>query len=215
MVHSPDKVLKVDPRLPDADTIERAASCIRGGGLVVFPTYAFYGLGAKALDPAAVDAVFQAKQRDPEKPILILIGTVSELTGLVRVVPDFAATLMRAFWPGGVTLVFDGAGDLPSGVTGPSGKVGIRVCGHPVAAALVSAVGQPVTGTSANISRHDAATRVDALDAAVIEHVDLVLDAGPLAGGKASTVVDVTGEKAKILRPGRISADRIFSALRD
>ncbi|MBW2108910.1 MAG: threonylcarbamoyl-AMP synthase [Deltaproteobacteria bacterium] len=213
MIDNPDKVLQVDPHFPDADTIERAASCIRDGGLVVFPTHAFYGLAAKALDPHAVEAVFRAKQRDPAKPVLILISTLSEMTELARSVPDKAVTLIRAFWPGGVTLVFDGVAGLPVGVTGPSGKIGIRIPGHPVAAALVRAVGQPVTGTSANLSGHDPAARTEALEAAMLEHVDVVLNAGTLAGGKGSTVVDVTEGGVKILRPGRISLAMILTAL--
>lgn len=203
------EILAVDPHVPDKQVIARAASSIRRGGLVVFPTNTFYGLGAMASHADAVKRVYQAKRRGTEKPLLVLIASPTDLAALVQFVPVPAERLIKAFWPGSLTLVFHAKGNLPGGLTGHTGKIGIRLAGHPAACALVRHVGSPVTGTSANISGSQGATSVDALDAKVLEYVDLVLDAGKLTGGKGSTLVDVTVDPPGILREGTISADRI------
>ncbi len=203
------EILSVDPQSPDRDAISKAASRINRGGLVVFPTSTFYGLGAQAFDIDAVDRVFGLKRRNSEKPILILIASLTDLAPLVRSIPETAQRIIKAFWPGSVTLVFRAAEILPKNLTGQTGKIGIRVVNHPVASALVREVGSPVTGTSANISGEDGCASADQLDRRIKANVDLVLDAGKLGGGKGSTVVDVTVDPPKVLRDGVVSADRI------
>lgn len=199
------EILCVDPESPDHNTIDKAAALIKKGGLVVFPTSSFYGLGADALNVKAVDKVFQAKMRDPRKPVLILIACLADLAPLVRSIPETATRLIDAFWPGSLTMVFEAADFLPSNLTGYAGRIGIRFAGHTVASALVKAVGSPITGTSANLSGKGACTTVTEIDRCIKDQVDLVLDAGKLAGGKGSTVVDVTVAPPKILREGLIS----------
>ncbi len=206
------ETLYVDPESPDQSTIGKAAALIKKGDLVVFPTSSFYGLGADALNVRAVDKVFQAKKRDPRKPVLILIASLADLAPLVQSIPPTATRLIEAFWPGDLTLVFDAADILPSNLSGHTGKIGIRLAGHPVASALVKAVGSPVTGTSANLSGKGACTAVEHLDLPIGDQVALVLDAGRLAGGKGSTVVDVTTDFPKILRQGAIDAEEIWTA---
>jgi len=213
MSESACEILAVDPLVPDRQVIGKAASCIRGGGLVVFPTNTFYGLGAMASDAHAVERVYRAKKRGSGKPLLVLISRLTDLPSLVEFVPDPAKLLINAFWPGGVTLVFHAKGTLPANLTGHTGKLGIRLACHPVASALVQEVGGPVTGTSANVSGNQAATSVDRLDGDILEHVDLVIDAGKLGGGKGSTLVDVTMDPPGILREGTISAGRIRAVL--
>lgn len=208
------ETLSVDPESPDQDTIAKAAALIKKGRLVVFPTSSFYGLGTKALNAEAVDKVFQAKKRDPRKPVLILIASLVDLGPLVKSIPPMVTPLIEAFWPGDLTLVFHAADILPPNLPGHTGKIGIRLAGHPVASALVKAVGSPITGTSANISGKGACTAVAHLDLPVRDQVDLVLDAGRLAGGKGSTVVDVTTDPPKILRQGAIDAKEIWTALK-
>ena len=208
------EILYVDPESPDQNTIRRAAALIKKGDLVVFPTSSFYGLGADALNVRAVDKVFQAKKRDPRKPVLILIASLADLAPLVQSIPPTATPLIEAFWPGDLTLVFHAADILPSNLSGHTGKIGIRLAGHPVASALVKAVGSPITGTSANLSGKGACTAVEHLDLPIRDQVDLVLDAGRLAGGKGSTVVDVTADPPKILRQGVIDAEEIWTALK-
>ena len=207
------EILSVDPESPDPDSITRAAALIKTGGLVIFPTSSFYGIGAPALDAEAVGRVFQVKQRDPEKPLLILIASLTDLDVLVQSIPETAMPLMKAFWPGSLTLVFEAADHLPPNLTGYTKKIGIRLAGHPVASSLTREVGAPITGTSANLSGHAACTAVADLEPHFRDQVDLVLDAGTLGSGEASTVVDVTADTANILREGAIDAAKVRTVL--
>jgi len=206
--------LSVDPESPDPDAITRAAALIKTGGLVVFPTSSFYGIAAPALHAEAVEKVFRVKQRNPEKPLLILIALLADLDALVQSIPETAIRLMKAFWPGSLTLVFEAADRLPPNLTGYTKKIGIRLAGHPVAISLAKGVGAPITGTSANLSGHAACSAVVDLDPRFLDQVDMVLDAGRLGGGKASTVVDVTADPPKILREGGIDTAKIHAVLK-
>jgi L-threonylcarbamoyladenylate synthase len=207
------EIVSVDSESPDPDAITRAAAVVQKGGLVVFPTSSFYGIGAQALNAEAVDRVFQVKQRDPEKPLLILIASETDLDALVRVIPDIAKRLMKALWPGSLTLVFEARDLLPPNLTGYTKKIGIRLAGHPVARNLTKAVGAPITGTSANLSGHAACSAVADLEPHFQDQVDMILDAGTLGSGEASTVVDVTSDTPKILREGAIDAAKIRTVL--
>jgi L-threonylcarbamoyladenylate synthase len=207
------RIIKVDPVNPAAAAINEAAAVIRGGGTIAFPTRCLYGLGSDAFNAAAVEGLYTLKQRAAQKPILILIDQPGRLDRLVTHVPRMAANIMRQFWPGRVTLVFEAAKDVSGALTGGSGKIGIRLPGHPVAAALVQAVAGPITGTSANISGSPGCHRIRDLAPQIAHRLDLILDAGPLAGGRGSTVVDVTGKGQPIvLREGVISARDIMQA---
>jgi L-threonylcarbamoyladenylate synthase len=206
-------IIKVAPVNPDPEAIEKAAAVIKTGGTIAYPTRCLYGLGTDPFNAGAVAGIFSIKQRSAQKPILILIDHPRQLERLVTHVSKIAANIMRQFWPGKVTLVFEAGAGVSTDLTGGTGKIGIRLAGHPVAAALVEAVAGPITGTSANISGHPGCHQIDALESAVAHQLDLVLDAGPLAGGRGSTVVDVTGEdQPKILREGVISARDIMLA---
>ncbi len=203
------EILSVDPQSPDPEVIRKAATTIKQGGLVVFPTSTFYGIGALAADAKAVDRVFHVKGRDLHKPLLVLIASMTDLSSLVRSIPEGATRLMQAFWPGGITLVFDAADSLPANLTGYTATIGIRLAHHPVASALVKAVGSPITGTSANLSGQAGCAAVADLNPEIGDQVELVLDAGKLTGRKGSTVVDVTVTPPKILREGVITAETI------
>lgn len=206
------KRIVIDPLHPDAQSIRTAADVVRRGGVVVFPTSGLYGLGADALNDAAVARVFAIKRRPADNPVLVLLSDVAEMDRLVRSVPGFARPLLK-LWPGGVTFVFDAAGHVPAALTAGTGRIGVRLPEHPVARALVATVGRPITGTSANISGRPAAARGMDIDAAVADAVDLVLDAGALAGGPGSTIVDATAWPVRILREGAVPADRIYALL--
>ena len=132
---------------------------------------------------------------------------------LVETIPPAAGAIMAAFWPGRVTLVFEARDALPDLLTAQTGKIGVRLPGHPVAAAIVKQVKGPVTGTSANISGRPGCNRLGDMDPPIVEHVDLILDAGPLKGGVGSTVVDVTDEPPRILREGQVTAEQIMGLL--
>jgi len=211
MVIDRPNIIKVAPVNPAPEAIKKAAAVIKGGGTIAYPTRGLYGLGTDACNAGAVAAVFSIKQRSTQKPILILIDHPKRLEQLVTHVPKIAADIMRQFWPGRVTLVFEAGADVSSDLTGGSKKIGIRLPGHPVAAALVKAVAGPITGTSANLSGSPGCHRIGDLEPQVAHRLDLILDAGPLAGGRGSTVVDVTeGNRPIVLREGVISARDIM-----
>ncbi len=206
-----DKIWSVGAREPDEAFIAQAAAMIRRGGLVVFPTRGLYGLGADAFNADAVGRIFDLKGRSADKALLVLIEDVRALTRVAKAPSAMATYLMRHFWPGQVTFVVPARTDLPVGLNAGSGYIGVRWVGHPVAAALIRAVGNPLTGTSANISGTKGCAAVDDLDSNILARVDGVLDAGPLAGGHGSTVVDVTSAAPVVLREGAVAASEIMS----
>jgi L-threonylcarbamoyladenylate synthase len=208
-----DKIINVDAHhIPDG-LLGTAVDILARGGVVAYPTRCLYGLGADVFNAGAVQRVFDIKRRPADKPLLIIVPAIKSIAALVEAVPPAAVRLMEGIWPGRATLVFKAAANLPAALTAGTGKIGIRLPGHPVAQALVAAFGGPVTGTSANISDRPGCHRVSDFDPALTERLDLVLDAGPLAGGPGSTVVDVTGEKVVILREGVVGAEEIFECV--
>ena len=205
-------VVAVDARQPDPALLERAATILRAGGLVIVPTSGLYGLAAVATDHAAVSRVAQTKGRPADKPILVLISRLSQLTRISLDMPPTGRRLMETFWPGGVTLVVKARPGLSQPLIS-NGKVGVRQVAHHVTAALIDRLGVPVTGTSANRSGQPAAASVADLSTDIIVAADMVLDAGTLAGGLGSTVVDVSADSAEVLRQGAVSRQEILRAL--
>jgi L-threonylcarbamoyladenylate synthase len=205
--------LAVDPVEPTAPALEAAARLLRAGALVAFPTETFYGLGANALDPAAVARVFAAKGRPADKPLLVLVDSVAMLDTVAREVPERARRLMARYWPGPLTLVLAARREIPPAVTAGTGTIGVRLPGHAVARALVRAAGVPVTAPSANPHGAASPCTADQVVAGLGARVALVLDAGPTAGGPPSTVLDVTRVPAVVLRPGAVTlaADELAS----
>lgn len=200
--------------MPKPETIRQAAAVIRGGGVVCFPTRCLYGLGADAFNAAAVERVFDIKQRPAELPLLVLINSPAQMDGLARSIPRVAHVLMQRFWPGRLTLVLEAEASLPERLTAGTGKIGIRLAAHTVARALVEAVGNPITGTSANISGGTGCRQISELDPKIRRQVDIVLDGGPLKGGVGSTVVDVTGESMVLIREGEVSKPEIMAVIK-
>ena len=208
-----DKIIRIDHTNPRPDLISDAALTIKKGGVISFPTRYLYGLGADAFNADAVDKVFRIKQRPYNKPLLVLVDKIENLTRLVRNVPSAAIHIMERFWPGEVTIVFEAKESLPENLTAGTDKIGVRMPEHPVALALTNSVNGPITATSANITGHGGCSRVQDLDPFIAEKIDLILDAGPLKGGIGSTVIDVTVDPPKILREGAVSAKVILAAL--
>jgi L-threonylcarbamoyladenylate synthase len=207
------KIVPVNATRPDDAVIARAAQIVRNGGVVVFPTHGLYGLGADPFNPAAVKRIFTIKGRPAGKTLLLLIADMSSLDRVAEPPSTMALDMMRRFWPGRVTFVLHARPNLPAALIGISGKIGVRLVAHPVAAALVRAVGAPMTGTSANISGAGGCAAIADMDARLLDGVDRVLDAGSLAGGSGSTVVDVTGRMPRILREGVVPAEEIRRVL--
>jgi L-threonylcarbamoyladenylate synthase len=209
----PSIVRKINSQEPEAEIINQAATIIRQGGVVAFPTRCLYGLGADALNPDAVERIVKIKQRPQDQPILVLIDNRTQLEILVTHIPPAAETIMAAFWPGRVTIVFEATDILPPILTARTGKIGVRLPGHPVASALVKHVQVPITGTSANLSGQPGCQRLQDLDLRVAGQLNLVLDAGALKGGIGSTVVDVTVDPPRILREGKVTAKEVMRSL--
>ena len=209
----PSNIRKINSQKLEPEIIKEAAGVIKRGGVIVFPTRCLYGLGADAMNPGAVARVIAIKQRPANNPILLLIHSIKQLELLVEKIPSAAGAIMEAFWPGRVTLVFDVRDTLPGLLTAQTGKIGVRLPGHPVAAAILRQVKGPVTGTSANLSGRPGCNRLADIGRQINGQVDLVLDADTLQGGIGSTVVDVTEEPPRILREGQVTARQIMRSL--
>lgn len=204
---------KVNPEHPDLHVIQDAAGTIHRGGVVVFPTRNLYGLAVDAFNGKAVDRIFSIKKRPEQKPILVLIRGRQDLNRLIRRVPPEAVKLMDRFWPGKLTIIMESINTLPRALTAGTGRIGVRLPAHPVAAALVEAVGGPITGTSANISGKPGCSRIFELDSEITGSVDMILDAGDLEEGIGSTVINMVDDGYRILREGGISRSAIEAAL--
>ncbi|NDY42848.1 threonylcarbamoyl-AMP synthase [Dissulfurirhabdus thermomarina] len=188
-------------------SVEAAAGVLAGGGVVAYPTETTYGLGARLDRPAALDRVFRLKRRPLDKPLLVLVASRADLERLVVEIPPAAEDLMHRFWPGPLTLLLPARADLPRAVTADTGKVGVRISSHPVAAALAAAAGVPVTATSANRSGEPPAlTAGEVVERFGVEGETLayVLDGGRTPGGLPSTIVDVGPGGPRLVRPGAV-----------
>ena len=192
------------------EAIGRAAEILRAGGLVALPTETVYGLGANALDAAAVGRIFEAKKRPAWDPVIVHIAGLEMLEGLVTEVPEAARRLMAAFWPGPLTLLLPRSAAVPDAVTAGRALVGVRMPAHPVALELIRRAGVPVAAPSANsfgrISPTTAAHVLEDLDG----RIDAVLDAGATVRGVESTVLDACQTPMVIYRPGAVTAEEIY-----
>lgn len=207
------ELISLDPVNPDPEVIAHAGRIIRQGGVVIFPAKCLYGVAANALEPQAVEKVFNLKQRPKDMPILVLIKNSSALPELAQSIPEPAKRLIQAFWPGNLTLVFKAKKKVSSLLTAGTGKIGIRIPSHPVAKALADNLDCPITGTSANISGQPGCSRLKDLHPSILDSADLILDAGPVKGGTGSSIVDVTCSPPRVLREGEVSKEQIAKAL--
>jgi L-threonylcarbamoyladenylate synthase len=189
----------------DWEAIKAAAAKLRLGGLVVFPTETVYGLGANALDPAAVARIYRVKGRPATSPLIVHVASVEGAGAVVAEWPAKAAELAERFWPGPLTLVLPKRPAIPEIVTAGLPTVGVRMPDHPVALALIGEAGVPVAAPSANRFSELSPTRVGHLPEAVRAAADWVLDAGPAPLGIESTVVSLAADPPQLLRPGLIS----------
>jgi L-threonylcarbamoyladenylate synthase len=212
-LHDNKKIVPIDSKNPESSIIAKAGKIIQKNGLVIFPAKCLYGIAANAMETKAIEKVFQAKQRPLDNPILVLIPDTSFLLDLVQSIPKSAKKLMDKFWPGNLTIVFEAKKTIPELLTANTGKIGIRIDSHPVTAALVNHLGFPITGTSANLSGRESCNKTSLLDKKIIDHSDMILDAGRLKGGTGSTIVDVTSSPVEIIRQGEIPVDRINEIL--
>jgi L-threonylcarbamoyladenylate synthase len=198
------QILPADPA-----AVARAAALLRGGGLVAFPTETVYGLGANALDAAAVAGIFAAKGRPSHNPLIVHVPALPDAAALAGAWPETAQRLGERFWPGPLTLVVPTSPRIADLVTAGGATVGLRVPAHPVAQALLQAAGVPVAAPSANRSAGLSPTRAEHVRAALDGRIPLILDGGPTPGGLESTVLDVTVSPPRLLRPGLVNPAEI------
>ncbi|MBI1324015.1 threonylcarbamoyl-AMP synthase [bacterium] len=208
------QVIAIDPAAPDAEIIRQAAAILRSGGLVAFPTETVYGLGADATDESAVRKIFEAKGRPQTNPLIVHCESVERVRReCVKDWPDDAQKLADAFWPGPLTLILPKSGAIPDTTTAGMAFVGVRIPANAVARALIAAADRPIAAPSANRSNRLSPTRAEHVAKDLGDRIGLILNAGPCSAGVESTVLDLSGEKPRILRPGPIRADFIESVL--
>ena len=208
---STTKVIKVDRDRPDPAAIEEASAALKAGKLVVFPTETVYGLGAHALDAAAVQKIFDAKERPANDPLIVHIAHIGQVNQCAIGMPAAARKLGLSFWAGPLTLVLKKKPAVPDLVTAGLDSVALRVPSHRVARALMEMAGVPVAAPSANrFSRPSPTTAAHVLED-LDGRVDLILDAGPTDIGLESTIVDFTSDPPMIRRPGGITFEQVHS----
>jgi L-threonylcarbamoyladenylate synthase len=197
----------------DARGRAAAVDVLRAGGIVALPTDTVYGIACDLAAPGGVERLFAAKSRPAERAIMLLLADPAQ-AGRIGVVGDAARLLAEAFWPGGLTLVVPRRADvrLPAALTAGVPTIGLRAPDHPSPRALSRAVG-PMPTTSANISGRPEAGDAAAIVEQLGDSIDLVLEGGPAAGGPASTVVDCTVERPRIIRAGAIPPARLAEVL--
>jgi L-threonylcarbamoyladenylate synthase len=209
------RVIAVDLSRPDPDSIRDAAKVLRDGGLVAFPTETVYGLGADALNQAAVAAIFAAKGRPSTDPVIVHLASAQQLDQVARSVPDVARALAAAFWPGPLTLILPKAPAIPDAVTAGLPTVAVRVPSHPIAQALLREAGIPVAAPSANRFSRPSPTRPEHVLADLGDTIDVLIDGGPTTIGIESTILDLTVSPALVRRPGGITLDALRSIVPD
>lgn len=208
-------VIAVDPLNPDHEAIAAAAARLRAGGLVAFPTETVYGLGAHALDVAAVRRIFDAKGRPSTDPLIVHVASLAQVGELAGDMPDAARLLAARFWPGPLTLVLKKSPRVPDEVTAGRDTVAIRVPAHPVARALLEAAQVPVAAPSANLFSRPSPTRASHVLDDLGGRIDVVIDGGPTQVGVESTVLDLAHGAPVILRPGAITIEMLRQVLPD
>lgn len=198
---------------PTPESLERAVAALRAGELVAFPTETVYGLGADARNEAAVGRVFAAKGRPAEHPLIVHLAGAAELPLWADPVPPEALALAARFWPGPLTLILPRAAGVPDAVTGGQPTVGLRVPGHPLAEELLRRFGGGLAAPSANRFGRISPTRAEHVADELGERVRFVLDGGPCRVGLESSIVDLSGDAPRLLRPGGVARAALEAAL--
>jgi L-threonylcarbamoyladenylate synthase len=192
-------------------SLSQGAELLRQGGTVAFPTETVYGLGANALDQAAVQSIFEAKQRPTWDPLIVHVVNQEQLGRVAVDIPGNGRLLMEAFWPGPLTLLLPKGPQIPASVTAGRARVGVRMPRHPVARKLIELAGVPVAAPSANSFGRTSPTRAEFVLEDLDGRIDAVIDSGDATLGLESTVVDVCEEPPVLYRPGMVTLQQLQS----
>ena len=202
-----------------AETIRDAAAALKAGHLVAFPTETVYGLGADARNPNAVKRIYEVKGRPSDHPLIVHISSINQLEKWAKEVPNYAIVLARNYWPGPMTLIFKRTEIAKDFITGGQETVGLRIPSDPLALALISEFERisdsAIAAPSANRFGHVSPTTAQAVTTELSDYLrkdDLILDGGACTVGVESTIIDCTGERPRILRPGAITQEMIAEA---
>lgn len=207
------EILRIDPDREDREILLRVAGILGRGGLIVYPTDTFYGLGASGYQADAVRNIYRVKQRNASKPLSLVISDYRMLQEVAAELPPVLPDLAEAFWPGPLTVVVPASSRLPDVLLGASRTIGVRIPDLAWLRQLVRASGFPLTATSANLS--GAGETADPREAVRIFQgkVDLIVDGGAASGGRPSTVLDLSMHPPRILRQGAVSQERLLPYL--
>ena len=206
-------IKEIDVNKPDKDLIAVFASMLASGKTVIFPTETVYGLGANALDEEAAAKIYQAKGRPSDNPLLVHIADKEDVYGLVENIDDRAKLLMDRFWPGPLTIVFKKKDIIPDRTSGGLDTVAIRMPSDQVARDLIRQAGVPIAAPSANISGRPSPTKPEHIIRDMDGRVDGILVGGSCNYGVESTIVDLSGDVAMVLRPGSITLEMLGEVL--
>lgn len=214
-LYAATKRLVVNAEAPEEHLIIEAADALRRRELVAFPTETVYGLGGNGLDVSSARMIYDVKGRPTDNPLILHVADEARAMTLVRETPAITRELMRLFWPGPLTLVMKKARHVPDAVSGGTDTVAVRMPDHPVALELLRAVDFPLAAPSANLSGKPSPTTADHVLEDLEGKIYAVLDGGPTRIGLESTVLDLSGERPAILRPGGIGYESLRTYLPD
>jgi L-threonylcarbamoyladenylate synthase len=198
------EIYRIDPQAPDREALVAAAEAVLRGGVIAFPTDTVYGLGCSLFDVSAVEMIERLKKRDRTLAVISLIPEPAQALGLAAHVNPVAARLIEAYWPGPLSLIFKAAPIVPARVRGAGGTVALRCPQDGLCHALLDFIGGPVVSSSANISGQPTAETAEEVVKIFGNQLDVILDGGPLRDRKPSTLIDVSGPEARLLRRGAI-----------
>lgn len=207
------RVVKMEEENLDVQALQEAGTLIKAGGLVAFPTETVYGLGGDALNGASSGKIYAAKGRPSDNPLIIHIARMEDLGYIVKEVPEEAYKLARRYWPGPLTMIFDKAECVPRETTGGLDTVAVRMPSNQIARALIREAGGYIAAPSANLSGRPSPTSARYVIEDLEGRVDMIIDGGGADLGLESTIVDLTGDKPTILRPGYITEEMLEETL--
>lgn len=197
------------------NTIIDAIAALKNGGLIIYPTETFYGLGADAMNHSAVERILGVKARGTAKTLPIIVSDISMLLRICKQITESASVLIKKFWPGPLTIIFQAKKDLPTGIVSESGKVAVRISSSGIAQKIVKGLGSPVVATSANLSGGKSPVAINEIHIGVRSKAAIIIDSGRLSGVKGSTIVDATVNPIMIIRDGEIPSEQILNSLKE
>jgi L-threonylcarbamoyladenylate synthase len=209
----PAEIVKINPEKPEGALVTYVAEQIKSGRVLGMPTDTFYGLAADPFNLRAVELIYDVKSRSKHKPLSLLVESVDQAEELADFFPDEFPILAKKYWPGPLTLIVRAASRLPLKVTANTGNVALRVPAANIPMAVIQLAGVPITATSANVSGASECTTASCVRNQLGDRIPLIVDGGPSPREIASTIVDLTGNRWRILREGAISADEIAEVL--